>query len=52
MPFFDSLTSQLSFVQDIFSLQLCGADASFQNESSNIMDGLLVCKCCLFGYCL
>jgi len=41
MPFFDSLTSELS-INDIFSLQLCGTDTSSQNESSNIMDGSLV----------
>ena len=49
MPFFDSLTSQLSSVNDIFSLQLCGTDTSSQNETSDIMDGLLVISCHLFG---
>ena len=41
MPFFDSLTSELS-IPDTFSLQLCGTDTSSWNESSDIVDGLLV----------
>jgi len=41
LPFFDSLASELSIIPDMFSLQLCGATSS-DNESSNVMDGLLV----------
>jgi len=49
VPFFDSLTSELPFVPDIFSLQLCGADTSPQNASSDTMDGLLVTSLHLFS---
>jgi len=43
MPFFDSLTSELPYVSNVFSLQLCGADISAHNDSAITMDGVMVC---------